>query len=74
MRRRAYFAFELMAWPAAVWSAVEIGLRAATGTSGGAAATALTGACAAATIVLCRWRTAMLAPQGSEALSLDRRR
>lgn len=73
MRRHAYFVFELVAWPAAVWSAVELGLRAAAGTSGDAAATALTGACAAATIVLCRWRTALLAsvPAG-ETRSRDR--
>jgi len=60
MRHGAYFVFELLAWPALVWCGAELALRAAAGAGGGAGAAALTGACAAGTIVACRWRNRAL--------------
>jgi hypothetical protein len=65
MRPKAYHLFEIVAWPAAVWCAIEIGLRAATASYDGAAMTAATGALAAMTVVACRWRSAQLAPARS---------
>ena len=60
MRARAYFLFELVAWPAAVWCGAELVLRAATGETGGIRGAGLTGMCAALTIVAARWRSRQL--------------
>jgi len=57
MRIQAYRLFEIVAWPAAVWCAVEVALRLATGELAGVTATLLTGACAALTIVASRARS-----------------
>ncbi len=65
MRSSAYHLFEIVAWPAAVWCALEVSLRTATGDFQGITATALTGACAALTIVACRLRPAQLAVAGN---------
>ena len=62
MKTQAYRLFEVVAWPAAVWCVVELGLRTATGQLDGMPMTAATGAMAALTIVACRWRSAQLAP------------
>lgn len=64
MRTRAYFVFELVAWPAAVWCAVELALRVATGENGGMGGAGLTGMSAALTIVAARWRTRRLGLAG----------
>ncbi len=61
MRTRAYFLFELVAWPAAAWCAVELLLRVATGATAGMGDTGLTGVSAALTIVAVRWRSRQLA-------------
>jgi hypothetical protein len=63
MRRSTYSLFEIVAWPAAVWCAIELALRAGTTTFDGAGMTAVTGALAAMTIVACRWRGRQLATQ-----------
>ncbi|HML98048.1 MAG TPA: hypothetical protein PKD75_06170 [Tepidiformaceae bacterium] len=60
MRPRAYFLFELVAWPAALWCGTELVLRVATGDTGGLGSAGLTGACAALTIVAARWRSRQL--------------
>lgn len=62
MRQRAYFLFELVAWPAAVWCVTELVLRVATGETGGIGSAGLTGTFAALTIVSVRWRSRQLAP------------
>ncbi len=62
MRAGAYRLFEIVAWPALAWCALELPLRAATGAAPGMTMAAITGACAAATIVACRWRSRALAP------------
>lgn len=67
MRHGAYFIFELLAWPALAWCGVELALRAAAGAGGGAGAAALTGACAAGTIVACRWRNRTLESEPARA-------
>jgi hypothetical protein len=67
MRHGAYFIFELFAWPALAWCGVELALRAAAGAGGGAGAAALTGACAAGTIVACRWRNRTLESEPARA-------
>jgi hypothetical protein len=63
MRTRAYFLFELVAWPAAVWSAVELLLRATTGASSGIGSASLTGGCAVLTVFACRVRAMQLSRQ-----------
>lgn len=64
MRIHAYRLFEIVAWPAAVWCAVELALRVATGELAGITATLLTGSCAALTIVAARARSRdIAAPQ-----------
>lgn len=60
MRPRAYFLFELVAWPAAVWCGAELVLRTATGEASGIGGTGLTGMCAALTIGAARWRSRQL--------------
>lgn len=62
MRDRAYWLVALVAWPALVWCVIEAALRLASGYSAGALQLALTGACAAGTIVAVRMRRAALAP------------
>lgn len=69
MRARAYFLFELVAWPAAVWCGAELVLRAATGETGGIGGAGLTGMCAALTIVAARWRSRELALAGVDERS-----
>ncbi len=64
MRLRAYFLFELVAWPAALWSGTEVVLRVATGATGGLGSAGLTGACAALTIAAARWRSRQLIGAG----------
>jgi hypothetical protein len=61
MRATAYSLFELVAWPAAAWCALEVVLRGSTGGFDGMAMTSVTGACAALTIVASRWRARQLA-------------
>lgn len=68
MRSRAYWLFELVAWPAAVWGAIELALRLATKTYDGLPMAAATASLAALTIVAARWRSAALA-QGAGATS-----
>jgi hypothetical protein len=63
VRIGGYHLFEIVAWPAAVWCAIEIGLRGLTGSYDGASMTAITGACAILTVVGCRLRTSQLALQ-----------
>jgi hypothetical protein len=63
VRTRAYFLFELVAWPAAVWCAAELLLRAATGETGGSVGAALTGTCAVLTVFACRLRAMQLSRQ-----------
>ena len=60
MRMQAYRLFEIVAWPAAAWCAIELVLRGATGSFEGMTWTALTGGMAALTIVACRIRSAQL--------------
>ena len=60
MRFGAYRLFEIVAWPAAAWCAIELSLRAATGLRDGAAMTAATGVLAALTVAGCRWRARQL--------------
>lgn len=60
MRAGAYRLFEIAAWPAVAWCALELPLRAAAGAVPGMTMAAVTGACAAATIVACRWRSRAL--------------
>lgn len=60
MRSRAYFLFELVAWPAAVWCAGELLVRAATGATNGIGSASLTGGCAGLTVVACRARARQL--------------
>ncbi len=60
MRIEAYRLFEIVAWPAAAWCAIELLLRGATGEAAGMSMTAITGACAALTIVACRARNRSL--------------
>jgi hypothetical protein len=58
MRRRAYWVFALVAWPAAVWGCIEVVLRLATGETGGLWAVSVLTVCALGTILGARWRTA----------------
>ena len=60
MRIHAYRLFEIVAWPAAIWCAVELALRGTTGETAGMSMTAITGASAALTIVACRARNRSL--------------
>ena len=57
MRTRAYRLFEIVAWPALVWCALEVALRVATGQLAGIAPTMLTGICAGLTVVAARARS-----------------
>lgn len=66
MRLGAYHLFEIVAWPAAVWCAVELVLRGASGGHAGMAMPTITGLCAGFTIVACRLRSAQLAAQDGE--------
>ncbi|MCE7927303.1 MAG: hypothetical protein HUU14_07695 [Dehalococcoidia bacterium] len=61
MRVGAYHLFELVAWPALAWCALELPLRAASGAAAGTMVTAVTLGCAVATVVACRWRKRALA-------------
>jgi hypothetical protein len=60
MRIQAYRLFAIVAWPAVVWCAIETAVRLATGAYAGMGMTALTGACAALTVVAVRARTQQL--------------
>ena len=62
MKVSAYGLGAIVAWPAVAWCAVEAGLRVVGGYSAGAGQLALTGGCAAATIVAVHVRRAALAP------------
>lgn len=61
MRAGAYGLFEIVAWPAAVWCAVEVSLRTAVGAFDGFVMTAAVGSLAASTILACRLRARQLA-------------
>jgi len=61
VRGRAYFGFEVVAWPEAAWCTFELMLRVVTGATGGVAGTGLIAASAALTIVAVRWRNGALA-------------
>lgn len=63
MSGQAYWLFALVAWPAAAWGAVEIGLRTVTGYGDGLGRTVLLTAAAAGTIALCSWRRKALAAE-----------
>jgi len=52
--------FEIVAWPAAAWCAIELAMRAATGEFAGSGATLVSGVMAALMITGCRLRTAQL--------------
>jgi len=54
VKRQAYRLFEIVAWPAAVWYAVEAAIRGATGDAAGAAWALLFAAMASAMIGGCR--------------------
>ena len=54
IRRQSYGVFEMLAWPAVVWSAVEIALRTSVREFGGLADATLILACAAMTVGFCR--------------------
>lgn len=56
MRNRSYALFEILAWPALAWCAIEVGVRLAAGASSGLAMTVATGAAAGATVIASRWR------------------
>lgn len=60
MRLQAYHLFEIVAWPALVWCAVESALRLGVGDHAGLGTTLLTAACAAGTIVAARSRSRSL--------------
>lgn len=60
MRHGAYHLFELVAWPAAVWSGVEVLLRVASGAFDGLTQAGFLGAMAGCTIAACRWRSHQL--------------
>lgn len=51
-----YWLFALVAWPAAVWGVVELGLRAVSGDGDGAGWSVLLTGAAIATIALSGWR------------------
>lgn len=61
MRARGYELFALVAWPAAIWGVVELGLRAASGSLAGVFDTAALTVCAFGTIAAARWRRRALA-------------
>ena len=61
MRVGAYLVFEIVAWPAAAWCALELVLRIAANDFAGISATILTAACAILTIAGSRLRTRQLA-------------
>lgn len=60
MRTEVYRVFEIVAWPALVWCALELGLRGAVRDFDGAAATTFLGVLASLTVLGCRLRTAQL--------------
>lgn len=55
IRHEAYGVFELLAWPAVVWSSVEIVLRTAVAEYGGMADATLILACALMTVGVARY-------------------
>lgn len=61
MRTHAYRLFEIVAWPALVWCALEVALRVATGQLEGIAPTMLTGISAGLTVVAARARSTDIA-------------
>ena len=61
MRLGAYSLFEIVAWPAAAWCAVELMLRVASRSFDGLPAAALTGGLAVLTVAACRARARHLA-------------
>lgn len=63
MRERGYWLFELVAWPAAAWCAIEAAIRMGARATDGLTATVLIGLCAAGTIVAARMRQAALREQ-----------
>jgi hypothetical protein len=65
LRPRAYWLFALVAWPAAIWGCFEAVVRVATGDLDGLPAVILLTLCAAATIVVSRWRQRSLAGPGA---------
>ena len=73
MRDRAYWLVALVAWPALVWCVIEAALRLASGYSAGTLQLALTGACAAGTIVAVRMRRAALVATPPSGRDHDRR-
>jgi len=56
VRDRAYWLFALVAWPAAVWGVVELGLRAMSGYGDGIGESLLLTVAAAGTILVTGWR------------------
>jgi len=60
VRVEAYRVFEIVAWPAAAWCAIELAMRAATAEFAGSGATLVSGVMAALMIAGCRLRTAQL--------------
>jgi hypothetical protein len=61
VRGQAYWLFALVAWPAAVWGAIETILRVAASYGDGIGGSLALTACAAATILGCAWRKRALA-------------
>lgn len=61
MRLQAYQLFEIVAWPALVWCALESTLRIAVGDNSGLGSALFIAACAAATIAAARSRGRSLA-------------
>lgn len=56
MRGQAYWLFALVAWPAAVWGVVELGLRALSGYGNGLGWSLVITLAAVGTIVVSGWR------------------
>jgi len=67
MRDQVYRLFEIVAWPAACWGAVELALRAGAGFGAGANTTLITTVMAAVTIVASRQRRRALATANTSA-------
>lgn len=56
MRGQAYWLFALVAWPAAVWGVVELGLRTVSGYGDGLGWSLVITLAAVGTIVVSGWR------------------
>jgi hypothetical protein len=62
MKHTAYGLFELVAWPAVAWGAIEIALRFGAGYGAGLPNSLLITSAGVATVTACRLRRAALVP------------